>query len=363
MSLRAVSERLGTQVKMTVIRLLLILLVIHSVYVCGDIQFLEKQEGDSVNLPCAVKPTSRPPVGFYLRRTWLHPGQVLFKYTNTEAHVNAAADKGRLAVGGDPSSHSLTVTFSDLRANDTDRYFCEFVVPNPSSEDEHVPGDTEFFLLVNPVDIGRIDVCAGGSAVVPCLPPHGEDLPVEGVSLTRKRGRAPVELLYHTKRHLGDGPTSTSASSRFQLWSAPGPGGFTYNLTVRHLRPEDSGLYSCQLLLRGRPDTSASLHMTQAVFVSVEGGPCNCSNYPTLLYALSSAVLVLIVLLALLLVYHKRARSRAASRPPAPIYEEMAGVKTLSGKLDDVEVSEYRNCKVKKNCPENHYETPIRSAF
>ncbi|XP_051940084.1 cd7 antigen-like [Hippocampus zosterae] len=348
---------------MTTIHHLWILLVIHSVFVCGDIQFLERQEGDSVDLPCTIKPSSRSPLGFYMRRTWLHPGQVLFKYTDTEAHVNVAADRRRLEIGGDPSSHSLIVTLSDLRANDTDRYNCEFVVANPSSEDEHVPGETEFFLLVNPADIGRIDVCAGGSAIVSCLPPHGEDLPVEGVSLTRRRGRAPVELLYHTKRHLGDGPASTSSSSRFQLWSAPGPRGFTYNLTLRHLQPEDSGLYSCQLLLRGRPDTSAALHMKQAVFVSVGGGQCGCSSYPTLLYALSSAVLVLIVLLALMLIYHKRARSRAASRPPAPIYEEMTGVKTFSAKLDDTEVSEYRNSKVKKNCPENHYETPIRSAF
>uniref|UniRef100_A0A3Q2YB44 Uncharacterized LOC109511143 n=1 Tax=Hippocampus comes TaxID=109280 RepID=A0A3Q2YB44_HIPCM len=228
---------------MTTIHHLWILLVIHSVFVCGDIQFLERQEGDSVDLPCTIKPRSRSPLGFYMRRTWLHPGQVLFKYTGTEAHVNVAADRRRLEIGGDPSSHSLTVTLSDLRANDTDRYYCEFVVANPSSEDEHVPGETEFFLLVNP------------------------------------------------------------------------------------------------------------------------GGPCGCSSYPTLLYALSSAVLVLIVLLALILIYHKRARSRAASRPPAPIYEEMTGVKTFSAKPDDTEVSEYRNCKVKKNCPENHYETPIRSAF
>ncbi|XP_061685392.1 cd7 antigen-like [Syngnathoides biaculeatus] len=261
--------------------------------------------------------------------------------------------------GGDPSSRSLTVTLSELTANDTDRYECEFVVARPSSEDELVPGDTEFFLLVNAAKTGRIEVCEGGSAVVPCLPPRGEDLPVEGARLIRRRGPAPAELLYHTKRHSGEG--QVSASSRFQLGSAPGPGGFTYNLTLRHLRPQDGGLYSCQLLLRGLPDASVSLDASRAVFVSVEG-PCGCSNYPTLLYALSSAVLVLIVLLTLMLIYHKRARSRAASRPAVPIYEEMAGVKTRD-KLDDGEGSEYRNCKMKKTCTENHYETPIRSAF
>ncbi|XP_037119105.1 cd7 antigen-like isoform X2 [Syngnathus acus] len=344
---------------MTTICHLWTLLIIHSVFVCGDIQFLERQEGDSVDFPCAMKPRNPSPFGFYMKRTWLHPGKVLFKYTRTKADVKDPADIHRLAVRGDPNNHSLTVTLSDLRANDTDRYYCEFVVVN-RAEDEFVPGDTEFFLLVNPVDIGRIDVCTGGSAVVSCLPPNGEDLPVEGVRLMRRRGRGPVELLYHSQRHLVDGPTATS---RFQLWSAPGPRGFTYNLTLRHLQPEDSGLYSCQLLLRGHHDISSSLHMRQAVFVSVEGGSCGCSSYRTLLYALSSAVLVLLVLLVLILVYYKRAHSRAASRPAAPIYEEMSGVKTLSAKMDDIEVSEYRNNKVKRNCPDNHYETPIRSAF
>ncbi|KAM9818364.1 cd7 antigen-like isoform 2-T2 [Syngnathus typhle] len=300
---------------MTTICHLWTLLIIHSVFVCGDIQFLEREEGDSVDFPCAMKPRNPSPFGFYMKRTWLHPGEVLFKYTDTEADVKDSANIHRLAVRGDPNNHSLTVTLSDLRADDTDRYYCEFVVEN-RSEDGFVPGDTEFFLLVNPapttteyplpgasVDIGRIDVCTGGSAVVSCLPPNGEDLPVEGVRLMRRRGRAPVELLYHSQRHLVDGPTATS---RFQLWSAPGPRGFTYNLTLRHLQPEDSGLYSCQLLLRGRHDISSSLHMRQAVFVSVEGGSCGCSSYQGLLYALSSAVLVLLVFLALILVYYKR---------------------------------------------------------
>ncbi|XP_054634434.1 cd7 antigen-like [Dunckerocampus dactyliophorus] len=353
---------------MTGIRHLWTLLVIDSVFVCGDIQFLERQEGEGVVFPCSIKPRSPSPLAFCLRRTWLHLNDVLFKYTNTEAHVYNAPDKRRLMVSGDPSSHSVNVTLSDLRANDTDRYVCKFVVENPSSEDEYRPGETEFFLLVNNddtsngwVDIGQLEVCTGGSAVIPCLPPHGEDLPVEGVSLTRQRGRGPVELLYHSKHHHRNGPPS---SSRFQLSSAPGPGGFTYNLTLRQLQPEDGGLYSCQLLLRGRHDSSTSLDRRRAVFVSVEG-QCSCSSYSTLLYALTSSVVVLVVLLASLLLYQKKTcggSSGSKPRPPAPIYEEMVGVQPLSGKLAPQhleEPSEYGNCRVKKPCPENHYETPI----
>ena len=116
--------------------------------VYSDIQFLERQEGQSVVLPCAVEPRTPPPFGWSLMRSWLHHGKVMYMHTKTEAHVFNAEDKNRTRVSGDPSSHSLNVTISDLRASDTDRYYCEFVVDNPSHEDLRLPGKTEFFLLV-----------------------------------------------------------------------------------------------------------------------------------------------------------------------------------------------------------------------
>lgn len=110
--------------------------------------------------------------------------------------------------------------------------------------------------------------------MLPCLLLNGEGLAVEGVSLKRQRGRAAVEVLYHSKRHHGSShppPSSQFPVEKVHLSSAPGPGGITYNLTLQQLQPDDSGLYSCQLLLRGRPDSSTSLGR-QAVLVSVQGG-------------------------------------------------------------------------------------------
>lgn len=100
-------------------------------------------------LPCAVEKRSTPPFGVYLKRSWLHPSNVLFKYTGSEFHTNDSADKNRTIVRGDPSLHSVNVTISQLRVRDTDRYYCEFHVENPSAEDEKVRGTTEFFLLVS----------------------------------------------------------------------------------------------------------------------------------------------------------------------------------------------------------------------
>lgn len=138
-----------------------------------------------------------------------------------------------------------------------------------------------FFLLCSgddpgSVDVGLVETCDGCSAVLPCRPPNGDDLAVEGVSLKRRRGHAPVEVLYNSRLHHGSASPSSSSSSQFsaekvRLSSAPGPGGITYNLTLQQLQPGDSGLYSCQLLLRGRPDSSTSLGR-HVFFLSVQGG-------------------------------------------------------------------------------------------
>ncbi|XP_041838267.1 uncharacterized protein LOC121637957 [Melanotaenia boesemani] len=354
------------------------LVIAQTGFVSSDIQFIERHEGESVVLPCVTEPSSFPAIGIYLKRSWLSPSKVLFKYTKMDFSLANPADKNRISVSGDPSSHSLNVTISQLRAADTDRYFCEFVLEIPSSEDKLEQGKTEFFLLVNAdvpgsVDTELVETCAGGSAVLPCHSPRGEDSVVEGVSLRRQKSQASVEVVYHSKlHHSSQHPPSVARfpAERVQLSSALGPGGITYNLTLKQLQPEDSGLYSCQLLLRGRPDSSTSLG--RRVFsVSVQGGQCGCSNssssnqHTTVLYALSSAVGILLLILVGILLANCKARRSVKSSPQAPIYEEMVGSpsqKLAPLHLEDAD-SEYRNCSVKKSCPENHYESPSGSLF
>lgn len=125
-----------------------------------------------------------------------------------------------------------------------------------------------------PADIELVQTCAGGSAVLPCLPPRGQRSAVEAVTLKRKRAWEPVELLYHSNhQHSG---SSAPASSRFPvlLSLAPGPGGFAYNVTLEQLQPDDSALYSCQLHMHGRSDSAAGLG-GRVFFVSVQGGSCH----------------------------------------------------------------------------------------
>lgn len=117
--------------------------------VCSVVHFLARNEGESVVLPCMVEQQTSAPLGVYLKRSWLKPTEVLFMYTESEFVASNKEDQGRISVSGDPSTLAVNVSLSQLRASDTDRYYCEFVVENLSSEDLKVPGKTEFFLLVS----------------------------------------------------------------------------------------------------------------------------------------------------------------------------------------------------------------------
>ncbi|XP_008314953.1 cd7 antigen-like [Cynoglossus semilaevis] len=344
-------------------------------FVHSDIQFLERHEGESVVLPCVVEQTNPAPFAVALERSWLQNTKVMFMHTQEDFSTDSDDDQRRFSVSGDPSVREVNVTLSELKVTDTDRYYCTFYIYNPTSTDLRIRGTTEFFLLVTAdapgsLDMGLVETCVGGSAVLPCLPVNHEGLAVEGVSLKRQQGQAPVEMLYHSQHQHGS--TSSLSSTwlppdRVQLSTEPGPRGIAYSLTLQQLQAEDSGLYSCQLLLHGRSETSSSLGR-QVFFVSVKDDTCSCSTYSTLLYALSSATVLLLLLLlsigsVVICKGRKGIRQEVRSLSPGPIYEEMVAMKPQSPKpafkqLEEAESSEYRNCSVNKSCPQNHYEIP-----
>uniref|UniRef100_A0A3B5MD02 Immunoglobulin V-set domain-containing protein n=1 Tax=Xiphophorus couchianus TaxID=32473 RepID=A0A3B5MD02_9TELE len=111
--------------------------------VCGEIWFIAARKHTefdffkkiffTLQLDCRVK----------LTRT----------YTKNDASVNESF-KGRVSVSGDPSSYSANVTISQLRAADTDRYTCEFMVERMGAEDEKIQGNTEIFLQVSSGECG-----------------------------------------------------------------------------------------------------------------------------------------------------------------------------------------------------------------
>ncbi|XP_068177057.1 cd7 antigen-like isoform X2 [Antennarius striatus] len=354
--------------KMTGIQYLACLwaLCITQTGLCHEVQILERHAGQAAVLRCSLERRNPAPLGLYVKRVWRHPSEVLFKYTQNDFTPRNADDKTRITVDGDPSTHSVNVTISQLRPSDTDRYVCDFIVDNPSGEDLHLPGDTEFLLLAGEgsLDVGLVETCAGNSAMLPCLTTNGEGLAVEGMILKRRKDLGLWEVLYHSKHHHNSGAPLSSPShfpaERVHLSPGLGPTGVTYNLTLQQLQPEDSGLYSCQLLLRGKSD---STHVGRKVFFLSVQEQCGCTRYSTLLYALFAAVAVLLILLVFLLVYQRKTHRSVKPHAQPPIYEEMSGVQTTSRKLvplhlGEVEASENRNRLVMKSCAGNHYESP-----
>lgn len=116
-----------------------------------DIEFLERPQGDSVEFYCISEFNASKPIGLYLKRKWLQPNrEVLFMFTYQKPvfHLDV---KERIHVTGDPSTHRVNVTLSQLNGKDTDVYYCEFVFLDASSVDEKIPSNMEFFLYVDNV--------------------------------------------------------------------------------------------------------------------------------------------------------------------------------------------------------------------
>lgn len=344
----------------------ILLLCTLAVLVCGEVQFLQKHKGESVVLSCE-HPTGTPPDanfnGLYLKRKWLQQTDVLFLLTKEQPHIFSGSNKERISVIGDPATRqvNVNVTITQLKGSDTDCYYCVFVIQGII--DTKVPSHKEFCLHVFDVDvtgspdIGLIETSEGGSAVLPCLGLQGEVGAMEGLSLKRRRGSGPVEVLYHSKRPL-QYTTSPFPVGRFHLDTAPS--GLAYNLTLLRLRPEDSALYCCELLLSGRPDHSATLGK-HVYFVSVQGAAqeCDCPSYVLLLYITSGAVgLLLLFIVGLVVAYRGKTRHSVKPLPhQPPIYEEMVGVRQTNSKitpfqLEGTDTSLYSNTKKK----ENYYE-------
>ncbi|XP_046899535.1 cd7 antigen-like isoform X2 [Hypomesus transpacificus] len=340
-----------------------LILNMFAVLVCGEVQVLNKNKGDSAVLPCVHKNNGEKVVGLGLYRKWLQPGKVMYLSNDNKPYF--PNNEQRIDVEGTPESGQVIVSFAQLRGQDSDIYYCVFTLEGILYR--NATSETEYFLHVSdkhldvagPPDVGLIKACAGGSATLPCLTPGGGTGPMEGVSLKRRRqGQNEAEVLFHSKRPL-DVRTSSSPFPAERLHLGTVPSGLAYNLTLLHLKPEDSALYSCELLLPDKPHHSTTLGM-QAYFVSVQDGNCQCSSYTTLLYTTFAAVglLLLIVLLVLLMVYRGKARQRVKAQPQIDIYEEMVGVRPPNSKmgpyhLEETDASLYSNGGVKM---ENHYE-------
>ncbi|KAJ8001947.1 hypothetical protein DPEC_G00174700 [Dallia pectoralis] len=298
--------------------------VSSTVIVSCEVQFMGKQTGDSVTFVCVADSNNSKPKGIYLKRKWLQHMEVMFMNPQNVPVVSSAFQQ-RLHVTQDPIMHSrVNVTIGQLQGNDTDLYYCQFVFTNDSSM-FYVPGKEEYFLYVDhadvpdtKLDVGLVKTNAGDSVVLPCLSPYGTPSAIAGVCLKRRQGRAPVEMLFHSKH------PSAFPKERVLL-QVTVQGGLAYNISLTQMQPDESAFYSCELLVPGMTESHTRLGR-HVYFVSVQDVSCSCSGYGPLLYALSAAVGLLLVILLALGVAHCGKIGSNRVKPQPSVYEEMVGV-------------------------------------
>uniref|UniRef100_A0A4W6FSI2 Ig-like domain-containing protein n=1 Tax=Lates calcarifer TaxID=8187 RepID=A0A4W6FSI2_LATCA len=215
-------------------------------------------------------------------------------------------------------------------------------------------------------DIQFLERHEGESVVLPCVVEQTNPSPF-GVHLKRSWLQTGKVLYVHT----GDEPSMFNNGDKDRISVSGDPGSYSLNATISQLRVSDTDRYHCEFYVnRVSAEDEQIRGKTEFFLLVTADGQCGCSSYSTLLYALSSAVaiLLLLILIGFVVMYKGKARRRVESHPQVPIYEEMAGVQPLGRKLgprhrEEMETSEYTNCIVKKSCPENHYESPSGALY
>ncbi|KAK1163661.1 hypothetical protein AOXY_G15508 [Acipenser oxyrinchus oxyrinchus] len=169
----------------------------------------------------------------------------------------------------------------------------------------------------------------GQSAVLSCVTDYSKDL-IAGFYLRRK-WRAALEVLFYSVE--GSSEASSLYKDRFHIqgdlkkqW---------LNITILNLRHNDTDLYSCEFLY---DMGSYEKTKTKTYFIFVDDNctreQCSsteisqpCADYSTLLFAISGAVALFLILITLMLCV-KFAQRCCHPQPPAPvpIYEVMTGL-------------------------------------
>ncbi|XP_034784449.1 uncharacterized protein LOC117974103 [Acipenser ruthenus] len=190
----------------------------------------------------------------------------------------------------------------------------------------------------------------GQSAVLSCFTDHSEGH-IAGFYLKRK-WRTALEVLFQSVE--GSSGASSLYKDRFHIQGDLNT--HWLNITILNLRHNDTDLYSCEFLYdMGSHKTTKT--KTYFIFVDDNGTreQCSsteisqpCSDYSTLLFAISGAVALFLILITLMLCV-KFAQRCCRPQPPAPvpIYEVMTGL-PQGGAVDHFEGME-----------NTHYASPV----
>ncbi|KAG9277403.1 hypothetical protein AMEX_G7409 [Astyanax mexicanus] len=176
------------------------------------------------------------------------------------------------------------------------------------------------------------------SAEFSCVSTNEKETPF-AFSLTREWQKHQVLYL-----NFGNSAYVFNAADRHRIFVQSDPGQRRVNVSIHHLLGRHTDLYQCEF----HYDTGDFMkhHGKAKFFLHVEDctpEECSCYSYEPLLYSLSAAaVLLFLCVLVLAAAYCRRPPSQP--KPPvAPVYEEMTGVRTASGKAGGHHLGLYSN--------------------
>ncbi|KAL2087044.1 hypothetical protein ACEWY4_018103 [Coilia grayii] len=154
-----------------------------------------------------------------------------------------------------------------------------------------------------------------------------------GFYLRRKWLQPDKEVLFVYQSMAPSYAGSKTDSSRIRVVEALHAG--QVNVTISNLSASDTDRYACEFVFASNPTDRVEPGRDDFLLYIADHTeqPCTCSSYHILLYAISGAVgLLLIIILGLTVAYCGKARNGSKPQPPVPIYEEMAGLQSGNGK-------------------------------
>ncbi len=109
-----------------------------------DFHYIQRLEGESVDIDCVAEANEPRPPLLLLRRRFAHSESMQNISENEEVVRADPETEGRINISGQLNSRTVTLTLSHLRATDTGLYVCDF------SGDPSFPlsANTTLFLLV-----------------------------------------------------------------------------------------------------------------------------------------------------------------------------------------------------------------------
>uniref|UniRef100_A0A8C7RRS1 Immunoglobulin V-set domain-containing protein n=1 Tax=Oncorhynchus mykiss TaxID=8022 RepID=A0A8C7RRS1_ONCMY len=145
-----------------------------------------------------------------------------------------------------------------------------------------------------------ISYCHCGSSVdLSCTPEQTGGAPVS-LYLTHRCVRPEREVLFMAKDR-SPGTVRVNRLYKDRLKVTGGLNSDLLNVTIAHLQRTDTGLYICEFVYTADPsDRTVSGSLEFFLFVDGTESVCQCSSYPPLIYTISAAAgLLLLVLICL----------------------------------------------------------------